>query len=484
MKKKKTEKITKKKAAPVTFTTNPMLTDSLLTSSVLSGTANIGTTLTGSALAGFALTGIGLSGATLAGNVLTGSTLTGSINVNYGSAINYLTVQTGKLNAVTNQINFLTSPVYQPSILTAVKEVQSHLATFNNIQSYLPTVDHLTMVSPIIDYSRQATISLTNLSSPSIISGLATSVGTNLGSWYNENIAKSSLLSASAYSTLNIGTTSTNLATTIGSQTLSALTIQSSIVKATEFSLFAEKSLFGVTPDNFGSKLTLTDITKNYLTASVLGLSESYSTLLKSYESNPISYVQLSPTLSRIVPIEYFSTANLLEAISVEEEITAEEELLKNEIQYENEISLSEYLPKIDPALYKMWKGAIEAYYSDNSDKVRHFTTSIRELYTHLLHKLAPDSEIKKWTSDPANFYEGRPKRKTRLLFICRNISNDPFNAFVRKDVDATIAFIDIFQKGTHDIDPVFSAHHMLTIKSKAENTLKFLLEIHFTTNN
>ena len=105
-----------------------------------------------------------------------------------------------------------------------------------------------------------------------------------------------------------------------------------------------------------------------------------------------------------------------------------------------------------------MWKGAIEAFHSDNSDKVRHFSISIRELYTHLIYNLAPDEDIKKWTSDKGNYDDkGRPTRRARLLFICRNINNKPFNSFVKKDVDATLAFIDIFQKGTHGIDPVFS---------------------------
>lgn len=403
---------------------------------------------------------------------------------NYLTAIDYITAQSGKLNAVTNQINFLTSAAYQPSILTAVTGVQSHLSAFSSIKSYLPKVDHLVSVSPLMDLSRQATIAISGLTTPSIMTGLAASVATNYQPWYDANISKSSILSATAYSTLNLVDTSKNLATIIGTQNLSALSIQSSIVKATEFSLFAEKSLYAITTENLGSRIALATEPKNYLTSSFLGLSDSYSTLLKSFETNPLSYTQISPSISRIAPLEYFSTANLLEAISVDEDITPEEELLKNEIQYENEILLSSHLPRIDAGLYKMWKGAIEAYNSNNSDRVRHFSTSIRELYTHLFHILAPDDAIKKWTSDPTHYHEGRPTRKARLLFICRNINNDPFNAFVKKDVDATIAFIDIFQKGTHDIDPVFSPNHLVIIKSKAENTLKFLLEIHFTTNN
>jgi hypothetical protein len=403
---------------------------------------------------------------------------------NYLTAIDYITAQTGKLNAVTNQINFLTSPSYQPSIMKAVIGVKNQLSGFNTIHNMLPNVDHLVSVSPMIDLSRQATIAISGLSNPSVMKGLASSLGTNYQPWYEANIAKSSILSSSAYSTLNLIDTSKNLATIIGTQNLSSLSLQSSIVKATEFSLFAEKSLYTVTTENLGSRISIGLVPKNYLTSKFIGLSDSYSTLLKSFESNPLSYTQISPSISRIAPLEYFSTANLLEAISVDEDITIEEELLKNEIQYENEVMLSSHLPKLDPGLYKMWKGAIEAYNSDNTDRVRHFSTSIRELYTHLIHILAPDDAIKKWTAEPAFYHEGRPTRKARLLFICRNINNAPFSTFVKKDVDATIAFIDIFQKGTHDIDPVFSPSHLVTIKSKAENTLKFLLEIHFSTNN
>lgn len=402
---------------------------------------------------------------------------------NYLTAIDLLTSQTGKLDAVTNQINLLISPTYQASIITTVAKVQNHLSAFSAIQSFLPKVDHLSTASPMLDLSRKATLAMSSLNSPSVLSGLAASVATNYQPWYEANIAKSSTLLTSAYSALNIADTSKKLATILGAQSLSALSLQTSIIKATEFSILAEKSLYSITTANLGSKIALAGEKKNFLTSSVFGLSNSYLALLESFERNPLSYTQINPSLSRIAPVEYFSTANLLEAISVEEDATPEEELLKEEIQYENEILLSRHLPKIDPGLYKMWKGAIEAYNSDNSDRVRHFSTSIRELYTHLIHKLAPDESIKKWTSDPIYFHEGRPTRKARLLFICRNINSDPFSVFIKKDVEATIAFIDIFQKGTHDIDPVFSPNHLVTIKSKAENTLKFLLEIHFTTN-
>jgi hypothetical protein len=126
---------------------------------------------------------------------------------------------------------------------------------------------------------------------------------------------------------------------------------------------------------------------------------------------------------------------------------------------------------------------AIETFNSNNSDKVRQFTVSLRELFTHLLHLLAPNEEIIKWTNDTSFFHQGKPTRKARLYYICRNISNIPFNKFVEKDIEATLAFIDIFQDGTHNIESGITLHQLIAMKSKAESNIKFILEIEFSAN-
>ena len=54
---------------------------------------------------------------------------------------------------------------------------------------------------------------------------------------------------------------------------------------------------------------------------------------------------------------------------------------------------------------------------------------------------------------------------------------------FVEKDIHATIEFIDIFQDGTHSIESGITPQQLIAIKSKAETTLKFLLEIEFSAN-
>jgi len=402
----------------------------------------------------------------------------------YTPALEQLTSLTGKIASVTNQLNFLTSPAFQPSIISAVNSLHNQMSVFHNLQSQLPDISKIIATSPMLDLSRQATIAISGLSTNNKLSDAIKIISENYKPWYEETIAKSSILSITAFNTLNIPDLSANLSKLLGPDNLSSLSLQTNLIRSSELSVLAEKSLYSINLENIGSKIGLAMEGRQYLTTSIADLSTSYSDLFKSFEQNPISYASLSPSLSKITPIEYFSTANLLEAVSIEEDVTPEEELIKNEIQYENEISLETYLPKIDLGLYNMWKGAVEAYHSNNTDKVRHFATSIRELFTHIIHKLAPDDSIKKWSNDTSLYHEGRPTRKARFLYICRNINNDPFSQFVKKDVDAMIAFIDIFQKGTHDIDPAFSPKHLITIKSKAETTLKFILEIQFSTNN
>lgn len=44
-----------------------------------------------------------------------------------------------------------------------------------------------------------------------------------------------------------------------------------------------------------------------------------------------------------------------------------------------------------------MWQGAKSALNStDNPDYARHCAVSLRELFTHVIHRLSPDDEIKK----------------------------------------------------------------------------------------
>jgi Predicted pPIWI-associating nuclease len=399
----------------------------------------------------------------------------------YDTAVDYITGINGRMDSISNQLSYLTATDYQPSILSAISGMQSQLSEISKINTYLPDLSAFSYTSEVLELSRSATNSLTGLTdSMSVIQDLGKAM-TDSQSWYNEHLSNTAAILSGAMPSIEILKASENLGL-IGTDSLSALAINSSIAKATELSLFSEKSLSNFDYQSIGNLIGISDESRMDLGSSFTNFSTGYSNLLSSFNTSPKSYIDLNPTFIKSVPVEYFTGSNLLELISTEEEVSVDEEILKNEIQYENEISLNKFLPKIDSGLYDMWKGAIEAYYSNNSDKVRHFATSIRELFTHLMGLMAPDKEIKKWSQSEQDFYNGQPTRKARLNYMCRNVSNNSFKDFVNKDVDATLAFINLFQKGTHKIKPNFSQNQLVAIKSKSESTLKFMLEIYFKT--
>jgi len=265
-------------------------------------------------------------------------------------------------------------------------------------------------------------------------------------------------------------------------KSLLELTKKTTNDKAMKLASYAEKSILGITSENFASKINFKEANLTQIKDSFITLTGSYSKMMKSFDSSKF-YREFDSSIINLTPVEFFSTANLVESISIDEESTIDEEILKSEIIYENEITLSKYLPKFDEGLYNMWKGAVETLNSKNPDKARQFITSIRELFTHLFQKLASDKDIREWTEDPTLFHEGRPKRMTRLLYILRNINDNLFADFIKKDIETILSLIDLFQKGTHSLSSGFTEHQLIAIKSKSESTLKYLLEIHFKTN-
>jgi hypothetical protein len=371
-------------------------------------------------------------------------------------------------------------------------------------------------VSILSSFSGLQASSLVNTGLAHAISGLgATSLNTgmahalrSLGGITSNNNLSASLVAASKTSTYAEKSTSSFPWSEIGNQiqisglqasslvntgiahalsSLGGITannhLSASLVAASKFSTYAEKSLSSFPWSGIGSQIQISGIDKLRISNSFTDLSNNYSNLLDSFKTTPQLYSDLNSSLTKGIPIEFYTGADLLEAISTEEHTTLGEELAKTEIIYENKYSLSEYLPKVAPGLENMWKGAVETFYGNNSDRIRQFVTSIRELFTHLMHILAPDDEIKKWSNDAIHYHEGRPTRKARLLYICRNISAAPFSSFVDADIKATLQFIDLFQKGTHSIESGFNETQTMSMKIKAETTIRFILEIEFGAN-
>jgi hypothetical protein len=143
-----------------------------------------------------------------------------------------------------------------------------------------------------------------------------------------------------------------------------------------------------------------------------------------------------------------------------------------------DEGDVRELLGRLDAGLIALLGGADAARKSSNPDRVRHATTSLRELITHVLHRLSPDDEVRRWTSDPNYFHEGRPTRRARLLYIVRAVNVPPLDAFTNADVESTVKFIELFQEGTHAVRPGISELQLHALQIRTEGLLRLLLTL------
>lgn len=208
----------------------------------------------------------------------------------------------------------------------------------------------------------------------------------------------------------------------------------------------------------------------------------SYGSLFQSFKKPGREFVNFPPFVSSLPPIEILTGADLLDTLSRDESKTEcsveEADNLELKIRKDIETSLEKLLELVNPEIKSLWQGAKQSLISDNPDKPRHIIVSLRDMLTHVLHTIAPDSEVCKWTSNPSHFHENRPTREARLLFICRYINHSPFEQFVKRDVDAHLKFIQLFQTGTHGLNINFTERQLKTLLIRTESLVRFLLVV------
>lgn len=231
-------------------------------------------------------------------------------------------------------------------------------------------------------------------------------------------------------------------------------------------SLSSQYRLLDLETHSFGSLIDASNVLSNDLAATFSKLTRSYRDVIEAIPVIPQDFVPFIATYS---PMEYSLELDVLEGISVERDEEAEVEPLP---------SVDDELASFDGRLLTLLKGARESLNSDNPDKARHVTTSARELFTHILHGLAPDAEITKWSTDAGHYHDNRPTRRARLLYICRKFSCDPLTKFVEDDVRAALALVSSLNAGTHVVQSKLTQFQLQAIVYRMESLALFLLKV------
>lgn len=268
--------------------------------------------------------------------------------------------------------------------------------------------------------------------------------------------------------------------------TATELSLKSHYSYIAESALLAQERLLLVPWDSIGNATKINPPAFLGIRDCFVTLTDKYSTLIHSFVDKDNRIATFPPIVSGGPPIEILTSACVLDALSnpiIHAEHLNSEQQIEYRIEKDIEASIDELLVALDHRLHNTWLGAKEALGSNNSDRKRHVVVSLRELVTHVLHALAPDDEVHKWTTNPKHFHEGHPTRAARVLYVCREVNHGPFTNFISADVKATLEFITLFQRGTHELDIVFSENQLRTLVTRTESLLRFLLLTYRETN-
>jgi hypothetical protein len=120
--------------------------------------------------------------------------------------------------------------------------------------------------------------------------------------------------------------------------------------------------------------------------------------------------------------------------------------------------ALHEKLSSRYPALEKMRAGAWKAIQSDNPDRIRQAMASARELVKHLLSYIAPEDEVRAWSTGMPYARDGKPTREARLRYALRGISNGNFVDFINAELSTYSKLMYLLNACVHSNGDVIDA--------------------------
>lgn len=141
--------------------------------------------------------------------------------------------------------------------------------------------------------------------------------------------------------------------------------------------------------------------------------------------------------------------------------------------------SFEEVLGAIDSEFVSIWRGALWALNPQNTDRARQFMTSSRELIRLLIDKVAPPDQVLSVLPSCEKDQNGRPTRRAKLKFLCRNLPCGGLSEFVERDIQATIDLYDLLSGGTHRQRNTSSDTALLAIKERVQHCTGFVISIY-----
>ena len=126
------------------------------------------------------------------------------------------------------------------------------------------------------------------------------------------------------------------------------------------------------------------------------------------------------------------------------------------------------------------WKGALFALSPRNPDAGRQFSASTRELLVEIVDHCASDTDVLAQNPDAPLTPQGSVSRRARIQYRLEQLGDAPteFAEFIEADVGNVITLLKDMNAGTHGEVITFDFAELSTVKTRAEQAIKFLHKV------
>ncbi len=258
---------------------------------------------------------------------------------------------------------------------------------------------------------------------------------------------------------------------------------------ATRQLIATERLIAGIDFETIGSRFQIEMPVISGLESSIVSVVASYRSLSESMKE--ISDITRLPTF--ILPgatREICTTGLALDTLCLWDEQDEDEVEIRSQLVADAEVKPYNCVPllrQVDPGLVQPYMGAHEALHGNNTDRERHIFSSLRELWNHLLRQLAPDESVIAWIPENANqkgmLHKGKPTRRAKVLYICRELNKGPLSEFMVRDTQVLVELINLFSK-VHKLENELTDEQLRAILIKTDSWLIYILQISLQESN
>ena len=207
------------------------------------------------------------------------------------------------------------------------------------------------------------------------------------------------------------------------------------------------------------------------------GLTDLGERIWAEYADRPRALIA-APDFLREAPTQVVSAASRTTGLIISADAGFAEE--KDGLLRVQAGEIEDRLGKINDALVKPYRGALNAFSRRGDDYIRQVTVSLRELFVHLLKEIAPDSAIEAW--DSSRLPEtGKVTYRARLAYVFRAAAGSrAYARMVKNDIDHVLQnFFLLEGEGVHKLTSDLEYEEVRLLITRCEYGVLVVLRAH-----